>query len=102
MKKWICRLLILAMLLTCLPAYVLGAGGEVSLSKESFPDPAFREYVAYHFDKDRNTRLSQEELESVEELSLKDLNIQDLTGVDFFTALRRLDCSGNAPESGGE
>ncbi len=66
----------------------------ILIDAQNFTDTVFREYVR-RFDTNGNGLLSQEEIGSVSEINVSKLGIQSLKGVEFFTSLRTLDCSGN-------
>lgn len=80
----------------CVPAdaAVTAVFPGVEISANTFPDEAFRRYVAQYLDKDEDNMLSAEELAEVTELVLSDLGIVNLRGIEFFTALESLDCGG--------
>ncbi|GEM_PF-1486321 len=59
-----------------------------------FPDDIFRQYVSESFDTDQNGKLSLAELQAVTEINVAKMGIGDLKGVEFFTKLEKLDCSG--------
>jgi Ca2+-binding EF-hand superfamily protein len=58
-------------------------------------DPAFREYLINNFDGDGDGRLSETEAEGVDEIDCSELNISSLEGIERFTNLTSLACSGN-------
>lgn len=60
-----------------------------------FPDSNFKEYVSRHLDRDRDGRLSMEEIAAVSELNVADLGITDLQGIEHFSKMIRLNCSRN-------
>lgn len=66
----------------------------------AFPNAAFQTYVKT-FDTDGDGSLSQSEAEAVTEITIsgKDTAVNDLTGIQYFTNLTKLDCSGNALRS---
>ncbi|MGN0367368.1 MAG: Ig-like domain-containing protein [Wujia sp.] len=67
---------------------------------DAFPNAAFQTYVK-GFDTDSDGSLSQSEAEAVTtiEITNKDTAVNDLTGIQYFTNLTKLDCSGNALRS---
>ncbi|MBR6385858.1 MAG: hypothetical protein IKS03_07060 [Ruminococcus sp.] len=67
----------------------------VIIDSENFPDENFREFVSENFDKNNDGYLTSDEYEPVEEMNVSDMNIYDFTGIEFFTSLKSLDCSGN-------
>ena len=60
-----------------------------------FPDANFRQYVKDNFDKDGDNKLTEAEVADILEIECKEKNISDLTGIGYFTALTKLDCSDN-------
>ena len=66
---------------------------EVELNEANFPDAAFRGAVKRLFDK--STMVEAAELAQVTELDVRCLDIEDLTGIEYFTGLTELDCSEN-------
>ena len=81
-----------------------GDGG-LYIDAENFPDDYFRAYVRENFDTDNDRRLSDEEIQGVTEIDVQGDydretgnvtgNIASLAGIEYFTALTRLDCSYN-------
>lgn len=61
-----------------------------------FPDPIFNKYVYDNFDLDNDGALSQEEIDWVEDIDVIDMGITDLTGIETFRNLKRLQCGSNA------
>ncbi len=66
----------------------------IEINKENFPDDLFRAYLQEQF----GTVLTQETIQNTKELILKPSEeglpgIVDLTGIEHFTALEKLDCS---------
>ncbi|MBP5655313.1 MAG: leucine-rich repeat domain-containing protein [Clostridiales bacterium] len=62
---------------------------------EVFPDENFRKYVLSDIDTDHNGFLTPEEIEAVTAIDVRKLGITDLTGIEIFTNLEKLDCSSN-------
>ncbi|MBQ6973039.1 MAG: putative Ig domain-containing protein, partial [Synergistaceae bacterium] len=72
------------------------AWGDVAVDAANFPDSVFRQYVSDNFDKDGNGYLSDGEIAGatrIEEIDSK--GISSLKGVEYFTALKYLDCNSN-------
>lgn len=72
--------------------------GGVSLTGTYFPDPAFRNHISSRFDKNRDNVLSEEELAAITQIDLPAsgvTTVKSMAGVEFFTALQYLNCSGN-------
>ena len=97
--------LLLAMTLVCglLPA-ALAAGpaepaephaGDVIINAANFPDDTFRSYVSSKFDTNGNGMLSPAELAAVRSINCSEKSIENLKGVEHFTALMNLSCYEN-------
>lgn len=69
--------------------------GDVRIDLAHFPDENFRDRVAFYCDKDDDGTLSQAELDGVTELYVAYANIKDLTGIELFPYLEKLDCKNN-------
>ena len=65
----------------------------VSISAENFPDKAFRNYVS-NFD-DGDGILSDTEISAVTAIKVNRKGIKSLKGIEYFTALTKLDCHEN-------
>ena len=68
---------------------------QIAISEEYFPDPNFRSYVAANFDLDKDNNLTYVELSGVSEIFVEGHKIEDLKGLEFFFALKILNCRGN-------
>lgn len=69
-------------------------GEDVALNKTNFPDDVFLNYVK-QFDTDSDGVLSADELDAVTKIDVYHKNIKDLTGIEYFPKLKRLDCGNN-------
>lgn len=69
--------------------------GDVRIDLAHFPDENFRDRVAFYCDKDHDSTLSQGELNGVTELYVAHAYIKDLTGIELFPNLDKLDCKNN-------
>ena len=67
---------------------------EVAIDETNFPDANFREIVK-RYDTDGNGSFSQAELDAVTEIIASYKGIQNLKGIEYFTALTSLGVSGN-------
>lgn len=74
-------------------AGTLSASG-VSINAENFPDEAFRKYVSESLD-DGDGSLSETEISAVTEINVREKRIHSLKGIEYFTALTKLDCYDN-------
>jgi Leucine-rich repeat (LRR) protein len=68
---------------------------EIEVNSTNFPDENFREYVAKWLDSDGNKMLSTKEIKEATRISINEQEIVSLQGVEFFTSLTELECSGN-------
>ena len=69
--------------------------GSIPINSTHFPDDNFIAYVELGCDKDHDGTLSQDELNRVTELYVDHANIKDLTGIELFPNLDKLDCKYN-------
>ena len=85
---WVC-----VMLCLLLPTMALAAGS-VTIDASHFPDDSFREIVDT-FDLNGDQVLSETELEKVTSIDCNNKGISSLKGIEYFTKLEELNCSGN-------
>ena len=69
--------------------------GGIPINSTHFPDDHFIAYVELRCDKDGDGTLSQAELDGVTELYVDHAKIKDLTGIELFPNLDKLDCKYN-------
>ena len=69
--------------------------GSIPINSTHFPDDHFIAYVELRCDKDGDGTLSQAELDGVTELYVAYANIKDLTSIELFPNLDKLDCKNN-------
>lgn len=78
---------------------IISSGGvsaaDVSVNAVNFPDNEFRGYIVSNVDTDGNGSLSATEIALVKSMNIKSRGVADLTGINYFTALQTLNCSGN-------
>ena len=67
----------------------------IEINKDNFPDAVFREYVSHTCDENEDDYLEAKEIENIKSISLNNMVIKELQGIEFFTALEVLDCSSN-------
>ena len=67
----------------------------IAINETNFPDALFRDYIAENADMDADGQLSELEVSGVTGIDVSDMGIQDLRGIEYFTELESLDCSGN-------
>ncbi len=72
------------------PAKTARADG-ISVVKENFPDDNFRSWVFERFD----GTITDDEIKNAKEINISDKGIKDLTGIEYFTEVEKLDCSNN-------
>lgn len=65
----------------------------------NFPDENFREYVKSKFDEDLNDKLSQTEIDKAEEISVGEMNITSLKGIEYFVKVNKILCYKNNIET---
>ena len=76
------------------------ASGDVKIDDKNFPDPTFRDYVSQNFDKShQDGKLSQNELDSVTEISISNKSVTSLQGIEYFKNLKELYCHHNKLKS---
>ena len=91
MVKNYLKTLLLATFAMMLP---LVASADVEINEENFPDENFRSWVlAKDFGKDGV--LTDEEIAGIKKINLIWYNLHSIKGIEFFTELTMLDCSGN-------
>ncbi len=66
----------------------------VAIDEINFPDEDFRSLVG-QYDTDGSGTLSEEEIAAVTIIQCSERSFASLRGVEYFTALERLDCDGN-------
>ena len=66
----------------------------VAIDNTNFPDANFRTFVK-RFDTNKDGSLSDTEIAAVEEIDCYDKGISNLKGIEYFTALRSLNCGYN-------
>ena len=96
--RLVSALLTLAMVFTFLPFSAFAEGQEdVAIDATNFPDSNFRAYVKANFDADNNDSLSDSERNNAktETINVSNMNISDLTGIEFFPHLQKLYCYNN-------
>ena len=76
---------------------VSGALADVTIDENHFPDWHFRSYVKDYCQPDLiDGVLTDSEIAQITEINAVDLNIEDLTGIEYFTELKELDVFGNS------
>lgn len=75
------------------PTPEMAAG--IAIDNNHFPDAVFHSYIAENCDTDKDGFLSKSEVLAVNTVDVSYLGIEDLTGIEYFTALTNLRCTGN-------
>ncbi len=70
------------------------AAQDVAIDETHFPDDAFRA-VVQEFDTDGNGSLSGAEISAVNQIDCREKGVSNLKGVEYFVALKKLDCASN-------
>ena len=98
MRKRLWEGLVVALLaiLCLLPAGAWAEGGQgVKIDRTNFPDYTFREDYVRTYDKDSDGYLSDAEIAGVAGIMCGKKDISSLKGIEYFTALKYLNCSSN-------
>ena len=77
---------------------IAGRGTEIAINETNFPDKDFREFLLdkeANIDRNQDGKLSTWEIALVQDIDVYDMEIADLTGIEYFTELKYLDCAGN-------
>jgi uncharacterized protein YjdB len=59
------------------------------------PDDVFNHYLVANFDTDRDGKISTSEAKKILAIDCRSKNISSLRGIEYFTSLTQLNCSGN-------
>ena len=81
------------LLLAILSVVNLTVAADVKINVQNFPDPNFRAWVNRNFGDDGV--LTDAEVAGCTSINLRKRSIQSLKGIEYFTALTELDCTGN-------
>lgn len=69
---------------------------DVAINETNFPDSTFRAYVQTNIMEDANaTILTAEKINETTRINVNYKGIKDLTGIQYFTALKVVRCEGN-------
>ena len=77
---------------------IAGRGTDIAINETNFPDKDFRELLLEkeaNIDRNQDGKLSTWEIALVQDIDVYDMEIADLTGIEYFTELKYLDCAGN-------
>ena len=72
-----------------------GLGTDIPIDEAHFPDPMFRACVTGFADADGNGVLSEAERDDIAILSVDEMNIASLQGLEYFSGLTALTCADN-------
>ncbi len=95
LKKTISCALTLVLLLSVTSLLAFATDPGVGIQEENFPDAVFRQWVLENVDADKNGFLSQTEIDKTTEIYIPNMGIEDLKGVEYFTAVELLECAQN-------
>ena len=85
---------IISIISICLMLSACGGPEGVKINEENFPDEKFREYLlARNYGKDRV--ITDEEILDVTNIDVEEYGITDLSGIEIFVNLNKLDCDDN-------
>ena len=70
------------------------AGNCIDINPTNFPDEHFREFIMC-FDQNNDMKLQPVEIDSVEVFDICSKEINSLEGIQYFSSLKKLDCSEN-------
>ena len=70
---------------------------QIAINATNFKDATFRTFVSENYDTEdgNDGRLTKEECEAVKRMSVEDMGIASLKGIEYFTKLREVYCMGN-------
>lgn len=94
MKKNV-MILAAAAALSAVSVTAFAAGSDIKINSSNFPDDDFRSYVSHTLDGNNDGKLSQREIKKATEIEFENYDADSLKGIEFFTYLSELDCSGN-------
>lgn len=66
-----------------------------AIDKNLFPDEIFRNYIKNEIDANEDGYLSTKEINDTTVITVDNMDIANLTGIDVFTNLEKLSCEGN-------
>ncbi len=95
LNKLIVGVMVTMIALAVSPVRAVRADAELPIDNEHFPDEFFRGWVSQSCDTDGDGFLSDEEIARVTQIYITRKGIASLEGIEYFTALKYLDCSFN-------
>ena len=72
------------------------AASAVKINTKNFPDSVFQSYVSTNFDTNSDGKLSAKEIKNATEISIASKAVTSLTGIEYLTSLKKLDCTSNS------
>ena len=99
LKRFLAPLLAAVLVIGLVPVIAVLADDYININSATFPDDTFRQVIADNYDTDGDGKLSNQE-RAITLMSLSGLidteyeTISDLTGIEYFGALRTLRCGG--------
>jgi len=81
-----------AVVMFAVSSMTVSAADNIAIGESTFPDADFRAYVSENIDKDKDGSLSAEEVSNTESIDISKLSVKDLGGIEYFTALKILNC----------
>ena len=71
----------------------------IAVDSTNFPDDNFRQYVAEYIDVNHSGYISKDEIEYTTFIDVSNKDINDLTGINYFSNVYKLYCSNNTIDS---
>lgn len=76
---------------------IINEEGElIAIDEDTFPDEAFRSYIADFIDENHDGSLSEYEIEKLTSLNVNGMGISSLKGIEYLTSLESLYCDNNS------
>ena len=69
--------------------------GDVTIDATNFPDETFRTWVSANLDADHDGKFSDTEIAGIKLIDVRNKDIANLKGIEYFTALQTLNCAYN-------
>jgi len=76
-------------------ANTLAAYADVTINSVTFPDATFRSFVLTKVRGASDGVLTNAEIQQITSLGANNLGIEDITGIEYLTSLKRFGCAGN-------
>lgn len=92
MKRIVATIIVIISI--CLMLSACGGPEGTKINEENFPDENFRNYLlSENYGEDKV--ITDEEISSIKEIDVANMEISDLTGLEYFCALEELSCTSN-------